>query len=108
MLYFCLFVFCVFGSGNGNFYQCDTAKLASEKLCYFVKTDLAPWDLVENVVNRTGADFKRQVVDANGTALNVTPKPWTNGDDEVTVTSDVKGDLWTYALIFEMIAPLRN
>ena len=40
--------------------------------------------------------------------LNVSPKPWVNGDSLVASNDPITGDLWSgYALIFEMMAPLR-
>ena len=40
--------------------------------------------------------------------LSISPKPWVNGDSLVASDDPITGDLWSgYALIFELIAPLR-
>lgn len=96
------------GSENGQYYVCDTGVLASDNLCKFVDSGSAPWTLVEHNVDRSGADYRRQVVDANNNPGRLTPRPWTNGDDLVTSNTAVEDDLWTYALLFELAAPLRN
>ena len=61
-------------------------------------------------INRdVGADFYRGVQSYDGeTMLSVSPKPWVNGDSLVASDDPITGDLWSgYALIFELIAPLR-
>ena len=39
--------------------------------------------------------------------LSVSPKPWVNGDNLVASSDPITGDVWSYALIFELMAPLR-
>ena len=61
-------------------------------------------------INRDiGADFYRGVQSYDGeTMLSISPKPWVNGDSLVASDDPITGDLWSgYALIFELIAPLR-
>jgi uncharacterized protein YciU (UPF0263 family) len=101
-------------SDNGKYYVCDTAILESDNQCIFVLTGDQPddWtDKVEHDINRdVGADFYRGVQSYDGeTMLNVSPKPWVNGDDLVGSDEPITGDLWSgYALIFELMAPLRD
>ena len=99
-------------SDNGKYYVCDTGILASDNQCIFVLTGDQPddWlDAVEHNINRdVGADFYRGVQSYDGeTFLNVSPKPWVNGDSLAASNDPITGDLWSYALIFELMAPLR-
>jgi len=108
----------IYTSENGGYYECNADKLSSEDLCYFQATTTGKekWgaDAVENVVDRTGADFYRGLVNAAGSSLlspkdgGASPLPWTNGDKETTLTIAIADDGWSVTLIFELIAPLRN
>eukprot|EP00656_Telonema_subtile_P006621 TRINITY_DN13065_c0_g1_i2.p1 TRINITY_DN13065_c0_g1~~TRINITY_DN13065_c0_g1_i2.p1 ORF type:complete len:227 (+),score=47.26 TRINITY_DN13065_c0_g1_i2:85-765(+) len=51
---------------------------------------------------------RRHVVNSAGSALALTPKPWTQGDALASSSMVVSGDLLAYSLAFEMIAPLSN
>jgi len=99
---------------NGKYYVCDTTALSDENLCIFALSGEQPdeWTelgLVEHNIDRTvGEDFHRGVQDSDGTMLTVTPAPWDNGDTLAASADAITGDLWTYALIFELIAPLRD
>ena len=64
------------------------------------------FDLLIVDCRTVGGDFGRGVQNYAGTMLSVTPKPWANGD--TLVASQTTGDAWTYTLIFELIAPLRD
>ena len=102
----------VLASDNGKYYVCDTAILESDNQCIFVLTGEQPdsWlDAVEHDINRdVGPDFYRGVQSYDGeTMLNLTPIPWVNGDSLVGSADPVTGDLWSYTLIFELMAPLR-
>lgn len=98
----------VFASENGKYYVCDTTILKEKNECIFKETSDAPFDTAapHNIVR--GKDQYRQVVTAKGDALMVTPKPWTNGDNFLDTNKIVTGDLWNYALAFDLVAPLRD
>jgi hypothetical protein len=102
-------------SDNGKYYACDTSILDSDNQCIFALTGEQPEDWIQETVlhdiNRdVGADFYRGVQSYDGeTMLSVSPKPWVNGDSLVASDDPITGDLWSgYALIFELIAPLRD
>ena len=105
-------------SENGGYYTCDEAALKDDNQCIFALTNTAPEDWVTPATNHSvdrsvGADFCREVqhLDASGvgTPLSVSPKPWANGDVLAGSTSKITGDDWNgYALIFELMAPLRD
>jgi len=102
-------------SDNGKYYACDTSILNSDNQCIFDLTGEQPEDWIQETVlhdiNRdVGADFYRGVQSYDGeTMLSVSPKPWVNGDSLVASDDPITGDLWSgYALIFELIAPLRD
>ncbi len=102
-------LFGVAAAQHEDLYQCDAAKLVSENLCYMVPNVNNTVGASPNHVDRTVApDGFRKVLDAEGTALSLTPKPWTQGDQLGASATSVDGDLLAYALAFEMIAPLRN
>jgi len=103
------------GSDNGLYYVCDTSKLESQNECIFVLTGDQPDDWIQEPVEHdidrdVGADFYRGVQSYDGeTMLNLSPKPWVNGDSLVGSDDPVTGDLWSgYTLIFELMAPLRD
>ena len=103
----------VFASDNGKYYICDTEKLAADNECIFVLNGDQPADWVaqeEHNINReVGADYYRGVQGYAGSMLSVSPKPWANGDKLVASTTKIEGDEWSgYALIFELMAPLRD
>ena len=103
----------VFASDNGLYYKCDETKLADDNQCIFTLTGEQPDDWLpveEHNVDRTaGADFYRGVQSYAGLMLSVSPKPWANGDKLVGSSTKIEGDTWSgYALIFELIAPLRD
>ena len=104
----------VSASKNGGDYACDADLLASDNVCIFTLTGDQPEEWIQHTVlhnvNRSvGPDFYRGVESFEGVLLPVTPKPWANGDVLVGTTDPVTGDFWSgYALIFEMIAPLRD
>ena len=104
----------VLASENGGYYTCDEVALADDNQCIFALTGTQPDDWVTPAiphdVDRTvGADFCRGVQSYAGTMLSVSPKPWVNGDELVGSTSKITGDDWNgYALIFELMAPLRD
>ncbi|CAE6942844.1 unnamed protein product [Symbiodinium natans] len=96
-------------SENGLLYVCDTTRLSSENLCYFVASSTntvgtAP----HNVDLSVGATDMRKIVNSQGQDLAVTPKPWTEGDVLVASSTALTGDLLNYVKAFEMIAPLRD
>ena len=82
------------------------------ELTKFIGEQPEDWiqETVQHDINRdVGADFYRGVQSYDGeTMLNISPKPWVNGDSLVASDDPITGDLWSgYALIFELIAPLR-
>jgi len=94
-------------SANGLLYKCDAAKLKAEDMCYFVPTGsetMGPHNIDRSVAE---AGF-RQVSDASGSPLRVSPKPWTQGDKLTKSANLLADDLIAYAEIFELVAPLRN
>ena len=101
-------------SENGGYYTCKAETLASENKCIFELTGSQPADWIQEPVthdlDRTvGEIFYRGVQSYTGDMLSVSPKPWVNGDVLVGTTDPVTGDEWSgYALIFELIAPLRD
>lgn len=101
-------------SENGGYYTCDAEILAADNQCIFALTGDQPEDWVQEPVlhdlDRTvGDDFYRGVQSYTGDMLSVSPKPWVNGDELVGTTTAVTGDDWSgYALIFELMAPLRD
>ena len=104
----------VSASKNGGYYTCDATILAAENKCTFALSGDQPDDwtqeTVEHDIDReVGADFYRGVQSYDGeTMLNLSPKPWVNGDSLVGSDDPVTGDLWSgYTLIFELMAPLR-
>ena len=101
-----------FASKNGQYYICNTTILASDNECIFAFSGNQPsdWDetVKHNIDRSVGEDFHRGVQNSTGHILHVTPKPWSNGDKLVGTTNAVTGDEWTYALIFELVAPLRD
>ena len=111
----------VSASENGGYYKCDEAILESDNKCIFTLTEdpvtgdlTVPEDWVQepvlHAVDRTvGDDYYRGVQSYTGAMLSVSPKPWVNGDKLVSTSPDmITGDLWSYALIFELMAPLRD
>ena len=105
----------VCASENGGYYTCNAEILKVDNQCIFELTDTAPaeWgSAVTHDVDRTVGDaFYRGVVDVEGDILNVSPQPWVNGVTLVGTADEgaVTGDLWSgYALIFELMAPLRD
>lgn len=100
-------------SDNGGYYTCDATTLASDNKCVFALTGTQPTDWIQTPVkhdlDRTvGADFFRGVQGYAGDMLSVSPKPWVNGDVLVGSDAALTGDVWIYALIFELMAPLRD
>eukprot|EP01083_Nonionella_stella_P003745 10762_1 len=101
----------VHSSPNGAYYTCDPAVIQSDNECVFILTDDAPWNTtLKNSYNRSvGAAFYRTVWNAHTNDIwNVTPKPWTDGDQLIKTTEKVECDAWNYVLAFELMAPLRN
>ena len=104
----------VSASLNGGYYICDPDLLVSDNVCIFAYSGSQPDDWPDEVVSHdidrdVGANFCRAVATYEGVLLSVSPKPWQNGDVLVGTTEPVTGDLWSsYALIFELIAPLRD
>jgi len=102
------------GGSNGKFYVCDEDILASDNKCIFVFNGEQPEDWIQEPIKHdidrdVGADFYRGVQTYDGeTMLSVSPAPWTNGDFLVGTDDPVTGDLWSYSLLFELIAPLRD
>lgn len=103
---------------------CDFS--AGDDWCIFALTDTAPpnddypdedWQAI-GAVEHAGTDlspcghnqggFYCEVQDLNGDTLTSSPKPWKNGDQLVATGTAHTGDDWTYTLIFELVAPLRN
>ena len=87
-------------------------KTLFSELTKFIGEQPEDWiqETVLHDINRdVGADFYRGVQSYDGeTMLSVSPKPWVNGDSLVASDDPITGDLWSgYALIFELIAPLR-
>ena len=102
-----------FASDNGKYYKCDETTLAADNKCIFTLTGDQPDDWVpiekHDVDISVGADFYRGVQSYTGTMLSVSPKPWVNGDKLVGSSTKIEGDDWSgYALIFELMAPLRD
>ena len=100
-------------SDNGKYYVCDTAILASDNQCIFTLTGDQPTDWVaaqQHDINRSvGDDFFRGVQSYDGVSmLSVSPKPWVNGDTLAPSADAVTGDVWSYSLVFELMAPLRD
>ena len=108
----------VSASLNGGYYICDEEILASDlDECIFTYSGTQPDDWLEDTVEHAvpddplevGDDFYRGVQSYTGTMLSVAMTPWVNGDALVNTDPDmVTGDLWSYALIFELMAPLRD
>merc|ERR1711997_306018 len=103
----------VFASDNGLYYKCDETKLANNNQCIFAYTGAQPEDWLpeveeHNVDPSVGADFYRGIQSYNGVMLSVSPKPWVNGDILVGSSTKIESDNWTGALIFELMAPLRD
>jgi len=105
----------VSASENGGYYECDATDLEDNNVCTFALTSTAPEDWVTPAqphdIDRTvGATFYRGVMGYAGDMLSVSPKPWVNGDELVNTAPDmITGDQWSgYALIFELMAPLRD
>ena len=48
------------------------------------------------------------VANSQGAQINVSPRPWTDGDQLVTTENTITGDDWAYALAFSMVGPLRE
>merc|ERR1711944_206412 len=72
-------------SDNGLYYICDTKILANKNQCIFALTGDQPSDwgpAVKHDIDRTvGDDFYRGVLSYDGENwLNVSAKPWVNGD----------------------------
>jgi len=103
-----------FASDNGKYYKCDEDILAADNQCIFTLTGDQPDDWIQetvlhNVDRTVGKDFCRGVMSYAGVMLSVSPKPWVNGDVLVGSTDKITGDDWSgYALIFELMAPLRD
>jgi hypothetical protein len=96
-------------SANGLLYECDAAQLSSANLCVFKATSSNTVGASPNRVDVTvAADGSRQVADAAGAALAVSPKPWTQGTTLVTAAAALAVDDANFARIFEIIGPLRN
>ena len=101
-------------SENGGYYTCNADILADDNQCIFDLTEDAPaaWGgetILHNLDRTVGPDFYRGVESLAGDMLSVSPKPWVNGDELVGTTDAITGDQWSgYALIFELIAPLRD
>jgi hypothetical protein len=96
-------------SANGLLYECDAAQLASSNLCVFKATSSNTVGASPNRVDVTvAADGARQVADAAGTALAVTPVPWTQGARLIASAAALAEDDANFARIFEIIGPLRN
>lgn len=96
-------------SENGLLYVCDTSKLSSENLCYFAASSSNTAGASPHNIDRAlAADGRRQVVDVTGSQLQVTPKPWTQGDTLSAATADLSADLIAYSQAFELVAPLRD
>ena len=94
-------------SQNGLLYKCDADKLAAEDMCYFAATGsetMGPHNIDRSVAE---AGF-RQVSDASGSPLRISPKPWTQGDKLTKSANLLADDLIAYAEIFELVAPLRD
>ena len=119
MYFFCLILSLLSAiasaSENGGYYTCDATALATDNKCIFALTDTAPTDWVtpaqkHDIDRDVGENFYRGVQSYTGDMLSVSPKPWVNGDVLVGTEPDaaVTGDDWSYTLIFEMIAPLRD
>jgi len=103
----------VFASDNGLYYKCDETKLANNNQCIFAYTGAQPEDWLpaveeHNVTTDVGDDFYRGIQSYDGKMLSVSPKPWVNGDTLVESSTKIEGDNWTYSLIFELMAPLRD
>lgn len=105
----------VSASENGGYYQCNEDALDNDNVCTFELTESAPDDWVTPAqphdIDRTVGDaFYRGVMSYTGDMLSVSPKPWVNGDVLVGTAPDmITGDEWSgYALIFELMAPLRD
>jgi len=105
----------VFASENGGYYECDVGLLASDNQCIMALTGAQPDDWVtpaipHDINHDVGADFYRGVQSYTGDMLSVSPKPWVNGDTLVATAEDnaITGNGWSYALLFELIAPLRD
>ena len=100
-------------SENGRYYICDTAKLASENQCIFALSGNQPdtWTSLEehNIDRGVGPEFSRGIKNKDATTmLGKSPKPWTNGDRLVASDEPITQDNWSYTLIFELMAPLRD
>merc|ERR1719482_1932551 len=61
-----------------------------------------------NIDRSVAKDGFRQVSDASGSPLRVSPKPWTQGDKLTKSANLLADDLIAYAEIFELVAPLRD
>jgi hypothetical protein len=84
-------------SDNGGYYTCEEPYLQdSLGKCIYTCTDTAPWvvdgsdtcvahDLVDC------ADGLCKIVNAAGNTLNLSPKPWTNGDNLVATDTAQTG-----------------
>jgi hypothetical protein len=110
---------------NGGYMTCDFS--AGDDWCIFALTEAAPpnvdypdedWQAI-GAVEHAGTDlspcghnqggFYCEVQDLNDiTLISSCPAPWKNGDKLVATDTEHTGDDWTYALIFELVAPLRN
>jgi hypothetical protein len=76
-------------------------------MCYFVATGsdtMGP----HNIDRSVAEDGFRQVSDASGSGLLITPKPWTQGDQLTQSSELLDNDHIAYANVFELIAPLRD
>lgn len=105
----------VFASENGGYYTCNDDTLAADNQCIMELTGTQPTDWVtpagpHDINHDVGADFFRGVESYAGDMLSVSPKPWVNGDTLIGTAADnpITGNDWSYALLFELIAPLRD
>lgn len=78
-------------------------------MCYFIASAVNMVGASPHHINRSVApDGEREVADASGNALALTPKPWTQGDNLTKAATVLSGDLIAYATAFELVAPLRD
>ena len=99
----------VSASANGQLYECDSARLSSENLCYFVATSSNTVGASAHNINRAvAADGYRKIVGSTGTDVTLSPRPWTQGEMLAASSTEITGDNLAWVKAFEMIAPLRD
>ena len=96
-------------SENGLLYVCDTTRLSSENLCYFVASSTNTVGASGHNIDRSvAADGFRVIQGSSGSTLTLSPRPWTQGDVLAATTTEQTGDALNYVKAFEMMAPLRD